>query len=375
MFKGGKKMSKITANIFSEFEKSLLKNMQELEIVKSQKEYVLKNINIPFRKWLYSGKTEVNKNKNPFAILNEDLTASALVVPKLHVNLNKMQNTFTSKYNLYEISKNNHPLVDDCTKLLKTLSKRIPCSKTNTLLGQTKSTLIEDMFFEDAEYLDYITNLCNSIGLTERHTKKTSRYDSIKISEAGKDFLKLGKADKFAILQSAAISMASNNLKAALASKAEMLATLLDRNGEPIKGKVKLDFFSEARLGALLSTKTTNLEDYYEEMFEALGVNRKKYVDYFNSKASEVGTYENALEDEKLFLSIYIMDIQNMFDTYFVVPFSYYFMSFVPTYSTTFNCQSTIMEMLLAKENKRMCEHLSYSVPVSLTATSIANLN
>ena len=30
-------MSKITANIFSEFEKSLLKNMQELEIMKSQK--------------------------------------------------------------------------------------------------------------------------------------------------------------------------------------------------------------------------------------------------------------------------------------------------------------------------------------------------
>jgi hypothetical protein len=32
------------------------------------------------------------------------------------------------------------------------------------------------------------------------------------------------------------------------------------------------------------------------------------------------------------------------------------------------------MEMLLAKENKRMCEHLSYSMPVALTATSIANI-
>ena len=368
-------MSKVTANIFSEFEKSLLKNMQELEIMKSQKEYVLKNINIPFRKWLYSGTTEVNKNKNPFAILNDDLNATALVVPKLHVNLNKMQNTFTSKYNLYEISKNNHPLVDDCTKLLKTLSKRIPCSKTNTLLGQTKSTLVEDMFFEDAEYLDYITNLCNSIGLTERHAKKTSRYDSIKISEAGKDFLKLNKADKFAVLQNAAVNMASCELKNALASKAEMLATLLERNGEPIKEKVKLDFFSAARLSKLLETKTTDLEAYYDEVFGALGIDRKKYVDYFNSKAGEVGTYENALEDDKLFLSIYVMDIQNMFDTYFVVPFSYYFMSFVPTYSTKFNCQSTIMEMLLAKENKRMCEYLSYSVPVELTATSIANLN
>ena len=57
-------------------------------------------------------------------------------------------------------------------KVLKTLSKKIPCSKTNTLLGQTKATLMEDMFFEDGEYLDYITNLCNCIGLTERHTKK-----------------------------------------------------------------------------------------------------------------------------------------------------------------------------------------------------------
>jgi len=235
--------------------------------------------------------------------------------------------------------------------------------------------LIEDMFFEDAEYLDYITNLCNSIGLTERHTKKTSRYDSIKISDAGKEFLKLNKADKFAVLQAAAINMASNDLKSALASKAEMLATLLERNGEPVKEKVKLDFFSEARLAKLLEIKTTDLEAYYDEVFNALGVDRKKYVEYFNSKAGEVGTYENALEDEKLFLSIYIMDIQNMFDTYFVVPFSYYFMSFVPTYSTAFNCQSTIMEMLLAKENKRMCEHLSYSVPVTLTATSIANLN
>jgi hypothetical protein len=368
-------MSKITANIFSEFEKSLLKNMQELEIMKSQKEYVLKNINIPFRKWLYSGATENNKGKNPFAILNEDLNANALVVPKLHVNLNKMQNTFTSKYNLYEISKNNHPLVDDCTKLLKTLSKRIPCSKTNTLLGQTKATLLEDMFFEDAEYLDYITNLCNSIGLTERHNKKTSRYDSIKISEAGKEFLKLNKADKFAVLQTAAINMASNDLKNALAAKAEMLGVLLARNGEKTKSNIKLDFFSPERLKKLLATKNTNLEEYYDEVFNGLGINRKKYVDYFNKNADKVGSYENALEDEKLFLSIYIMDIQNMFDTYFVVPFSYYFMSFVPTYSANFNCQSTIMEMLLAKENKRMCEHLSYSVPIALTATSIANIN
>ena len=368
-------MSKVTANIFSEFEKSLLRNMQELEIMKSQKEYVLKNINIPFRKWLYSGATETNKAKNPFSILNDDLGAEALVVPKLHINLNKLQNTFTSKYNLYEISKKNHPIVDDCTKLLKTLSKRIPCSKTNTLLGQTKSTLTDEMFFEDGEYLDYITNLCNSIGLTERHEKKTSRYDSIKISETGKDFLKLSKADKFTVLQTAAITLASVELKTALASKAEMLATLLVRTGETVKEKVKLDFFSEGRLSRLLTTKTTNLEEYYDEVFNGLGVDRKKYVDYFNSKASEVGTYENALEDEKLFLSIYIMDIQNMFDTYFVVPFSYYFMSFVPTYSANFNCQSTIMEMLLAKENKRMCEHLSYSVPVTLTATSMANIN
>lgn len=368
-------MSKITANIFSEFEKSLLKNMQELEIMKNQKEYVLKNINVPFRKWLYSGTTETCKNQRPFSVLNEDLNSEMLVVPKLHVNLNKLQNTFTSKYNLYEISKKNHPIVDDCTKLLKALSKRIPCSKTNTLLGQTKATLSDDMFFEDSEYLDYITNLCNSIGLTERHTKKTSRYDSIKISETGKEFLKLSKADKFAVLQKAAINLSSYELKSALMSKAEMLATLLERNGEPIKASVKLDFFSPERLSKILSTKNINLEDYYDEVFSGLGINRKKYVDYFNSKSAEVGTFENALEDEKLFLSIYIMDIQNMFDTYFVVPFGYYFMSFVPTYSAAFNCQSTIMEMLLAKENKRMCEHLSYSVPVSLTATSIANIN
>lgn len=368
-------MSKITANIFSEFEKSLLKNMQELEILKPQKEYVLKNINIPFRKWLYSGTTETYKNKNPFWVLNEDVNSESLVVPKLHVNLNKMQNTFTSKYNLYEISKKNHPIVDDCTKLLKTLSKRIPCSKTNTLLGQTKTTLSEDMFFEDAEYIDYITTLCNSIGLTERHEKKTSRYDSIKISETGKEFLKLNKTDKFTVLQTAAVNLAAYQLKSALMTKAEMLATLLERNGEKIKKSVKLDFFSENRLASLLNTTTTNLEEYYDEVFDSLGINRKKYVDYFNSKSAEIDSLENAMDDEKLFLAIYVMDIQNMFDTYFVVPFSYYFMSFVPTYSATFNCQSTIMEMLLAKENKRMCEHLSYSVPVTLTATSIASMN
>jgi len=372
--RGKKKMSKITANIFSEFEKSLLKNMQELEIVKQQKEYVLKNINIPFRKWLYSGTTEAYKNRNPFSVLNEDITAESLVVPKLHINLNRLQNTFTSKYNLYEISKKNHPIVDDCTKLLKTLSKKIPCSKTNTLLGQTKATLTDEMFFEDAEYLDYITNLCNSIGLTERHTKKTSRYDSIKISETGKEFLKLTKADKFAVLQTAAVNLASYELKSALAAKAEMLATLLERNGETTKASVKLDFFSEERLSKMLAGKTTDLEAYYDEVFEALGINRKKYVDYFNAQSAKIENLETAMEDDKLFLSIYVMDIQNMFDTYFVVPFSYYFMSFVPTYSATFNCQSTIMEMLLAKENKRMCEHLSYSVPVSLTATSIANI-
>ena len=39
-------MSKTTATLFTEFEKDLLKNMQELEISKPQKEYVLKNINI-----------------------------------------------------------------------------------------------------------------------------------------------------------------------------------------------------------------------------------------------------------------------------------------------------------------------------------------
>ena len=116
-----------------------------------------------------------------------------------------------------------------------------------------------------------------------------------------------------------------------------------------------------------------NLESYYDEIFNCIGIDRMKYVNYFNSQATKLSSLEDAYEDDKLFLAIYIMDIQNMFDTHFVTPFSYYFMSFVPTYSATFNCQSTIMEMLLAKENKRMCEHLSYSVPVSLTATTINN--
>lgn len=365
-------MSKTTATLFTEFEKDLLKNMQELEILKPQKEYVLKNINIPFRKWLYSGKTEVSKNTAPFEVLNSNYNNGTVVFPKLHINLNKTQNTFVSKYNLYEISSKNHPMVDDSIKLLKTLSKKIPCSKTNTLLGQTKATLTDEMFFEDATYLDYLTNLMSTLNLIERHTKKTSRYDSIKISDAGKDYLTLSKEDKFTSLKKAAISLASYQLKSELIKKADMLATLLERNGEKANETVKLDFFSEARLTSLLHEKNTDLEAYYDEIFNCMGINRKKYVDYFNSKAGQVNSMEEAFEDEKLFLAIYIMDIQNMFDTYFVSPFSYYFMSFIPKYSDTFNYQSTIMEMLLAKENKRMCEHLTYSVPVALTTTAIA---
>jgi len=366
-------MSKTTATLFTEFEKDLLKNMQELEILKPQKEYVLKNINIPFRKWLYSGKTEVSKNTAPFEVLNSNYNNGTVVFPKLHINLNKTQNTFVSKYNLYEISAKNHPMVDDSTKLLKTLSKKIPCSKDNTLLGQTKATLTDEMFFEDAAYLDYLTNLMLTLNLLERHTKKTSRYDSIKISETGKDYLSLSKEDKFVSLKKSAIAYASYKLKTELIKKADMLATLLDRNGEKANETVKLDFFSEERLTSLLAQETIDLEAYYDEIFNCMGVDRKKYVDYFNENASKVESMEAAYKDEKLFLAIYIMDIQNMFDTYFVSPFSYYFMSFIPKYSATFNCQSTIMEMLLAKENKRMCEHLSYSVPVALTTTPIAN--
>ena len=186
-------MSKITATLFTEFEKDLLKNMQELEIMKTQKEYILKNINIPFRKWLYSGKSESAKGCAPFEVLNSEVDTNSVLFPKLHINLNKMQNTFTSKYNLYEISSENHPMVDDSVKLLKTLSKRIPCSKNNTLLGQTKATLTDEMFFEDASYLDYLTNLMLTLNLIERHTKKTSKYDSIKISEKGKEYLSLSK--------------------------------------------------------------------------------------------------------------------------------------------------------------------------------------
>lgn len=365
-------MSKITATLFNEFEKDLLKNMQELKILKPQKEYILKNINIPFRKWLYSGTTEQSAKGVPFELLNTNKANESVVFPKLHVNLNKTQNTFTSKYNLYEISAKNHPIVDDCTLLLKTLSKKTPCSKTNTLLGQTKSTIIEEMFIEDAEYVDYVTNLALTLSLLERHTKKTSRYDSIKISEKGKEFLKLTKQEKLTLLKAAAISLASYQLKEALMNKADMLATLLERNGEAINTTVKLDFFSEAKLASLLESKDVDLEAYYDEIFTNFKIDRNKYVSYFNAKSAELDSLEDAFEDDKLFLSIYIMDIQNMFDTYFVTPFSYYFMSFVPKYSATFNYQSTIMEMLLAKENKRMCEHLSYSVPVALQTTSIA---
>lgn len=366
-------MSKITASLFNEFEKDLLKNMQDLKIAKPQKEYILKNINIPFRKWLYSGKTEQAKNEIPFKLINTDFSKESLVFPKLHINLNKSQNTFTSKYNLYEISVKNHPIVDDCTKLLKTLSKKVPCSKSNTLLGQTKATLTEEMFFEDPAYVDYITELLLNLDLIERHTKKTSRYDSIKISEKGKDFLKLPKTDKFGLLRVSAISFASCQLKEALMDKADMLATLLERNHETINTTVKLDFFSEERLASLLESADINLENYYDEVFNSFKIDRKKYVNYFNEKSSTISSLEDAFEDDKLFLAIYIMDIQNMFDTYFVTPFSYYFMSFIPQYSAEFNYQSTIMEMLLAKENKRMCEHLSYSVPVYLQTTSIAN--
>mgnify|MGYP003424294205 CR=1 FL=1 len=130
-------------NIFLDFETNLIQNMQSLNILKSNKEYILRNINTPFRKWLYSGKTESTKGCAPFEILNNEVNSSAVLFPKLHINLNKLQNTFTSKYNLYEISADNHPMVDDSIKLLKTLSKRIPCSKNNTLLGQTKSTLTD----------------------------------------------------------------------------------------------------------------------------------------------------------------------------------------------------------------------------------------
>ncbi|MBQ7668851.1 MAG: hypothetical protein IJS47_05950 [Clostridia bacterium] len=366
-------MSKTTATLFTEFEKDLLKNMQELEISKPQKEYVLKNINIPFSKWLYSDTTNSSK-ETPYATLNTNYNKGTVVFPKLHINLNKTQNTFVSKYNLYEITAKNHPMVDDSIKLLKNLSKKIPCSKNNTLLGQTKATLTEEMFFEDATYLDYLTNLMLTLNLIERHTKKTSRYDSIKISEAGKEYLTLSKEAKFAALKKAAISYASYQLKTALISKADMLATLIERTNEKANEKVSLDFFSEERLTSLLTAKTVNLEAYYDEIFSSMGIDRKKYVNYFNSKASKVNSMEAAFEDEKLFLAIYVMDIQNMFDTYFVNPFSYYFMTLVPTYSAQFNCQSTIMEMLLAKENKRMCEHLSYSVPIALTATPIANM-
>jgi len=364
-------MSKITATLFTEFEKDLLKNMQELEIMKSQKEYILKNINIPFRKWLYSGKTESAKGCAPFEILNNEVESSSVLFPKLHINLNKMQNTFTSKYNLYEISADNHPMVDDSIKLLKTLSKRIPCSKNNTLLGQTKATLTDEMFFEDASYLDYLTNLMLTLNLIERHTKKTSKYDSIKISEKGKEYLALSKTNKFKALRAAAISYASYQLKSELISKGGMLATLLERNKEKVSASITMDFFSEEKLNSLLSSKNVDLEAYYDEIFNCIGIDRMKYVNYFNSKATKLNSLEAAYEDDKLFLAIYIMDIQNMFDTHFVTPFSYYFMDFIPKYSAEFNCQSTIMEMLLEKDNKRMCEHLSYSVPVSLTSTEL----
>lgn len=366
-------MSKVTATLFNEFEKDLLKNMQDLKILKPQKEYILKNINVPFRKWLYSGTIENSESDVPFALINTSPSVNSLIFPKLHINVNKSQNTFTSKYNLYEISTSNHPITDDCCRLLKALSKRVPCSKTNTLLGQTKSTLTEEMFFEHAGYVDYITNLLSTLSLIERHTKKTSRYDSLKISEKGKDFLNLSKTDKFNYLRSAAISLASYQLKEALMSKADMLATLLERNNEEINTTVKLDFFSEETLTSLLESKDIDLESYYDEIFNSFKIDRKKYVDYFNTRSAEIDSLEDAFEDDKLFLAIYIMDIQNMFDTYFVTPFSYYFMLFVPKYSATFNYQSTIIEMLLAKENKRMCEHLSYSVPVSLQTTPIAN--
>lgn len=366
-------MSKITATLFTEFEKDLLKNMNELEIIKTQKEYILKNINIPFRKWLYSGKTETSKGCAPFELLNSESSSNSVLFPKLHINLNKLQNTYSSKYNLYEISTENHPIIDDSIKLLKTLSKRIPCSKNNTLLGQTKSTLTDEMFFEDATYLDYLTNLLLTLNLIERHTKKTSRYDSIKISEKGKEYLSLSKSDKFKALRSAAITYASYQLKSELINKGNMLAVLLERNGEKVSESIKLDFFSEDKLTSLLTAKNVNLETYYDEIFNCIGINRMKYVNYFNSQSSKLSSLEDAYEDDKLFLAIYIMDIQNMFDTYFVTPFSYYFMDFIPKYSAEFNYQSTIMEMLLEKDNKRMCEHLSYSVPVSLTSTQLNN--
>ena len=366
-------MSKITATLFTEFEKNLLKNMNELEIIKAQKEYILKNINIPFRKWLYSGKTESAKGCAPFELLNNESNTNSVLFPKLHINLNKLQNTYSSKYNLYEISTENHPIIDDSVKLLKTLSKRIPCSKNNTLLGQTKATLTDEMFFEDASYLDYLTNLMLTLNLIERHTKKTSKYDSIKISEKGKEYLSLSKSDKFKALRTAAIAYASYQLKSELINKGNMLAVLLERNGEKVSESIKLDFFSEERLSTLLSSKNVNLEAYYDEIFNCIGIDRMKYVNYFNSQSTKLSSLEDAYEDDKLFLAIYIMDIQNMFDTHFVTPFSYYFMDFIPKYSAEFNYQSTIMEMLLEKDNKRMCEHLSYSVPVSLTSTELNN--
>jgi hypothetical protein len=90
------------------------------------------------------------------------------------------------------------------------------------------------MFFEDASYLDYLTNLMLTLNLIERHTKKTSKYDSIKISEKGKEYLALSKSNKFKALRAAAISYASYQLKSELINKGGMLAPLLERNKEKL---------------------------------------------------------------------------------------------------------------------------------------------
>jgi len=362
-------------NIFLDFETNLIQNMQALNILKSNKEYILRNINTPFRKWLYSDSTNVKgKSMVPFSIINSSVNTKSgnVVFPKLHVSINKSRNTFSSKYNLYEINSNNHPLANDCTTLLKCLSKKVPLSKNNTLLGQTKTNIMEDLFFEDSNYLDYITSLLFSLNLIEKYTKK-ARYDSVKITDAGKEFIKYTSAKKMTLLRQAGITVASNTLRQKLAENGEMIATLLQMNNVNLENtSISLDFFSEEKLESMLSTtKTIDLESYYTGIFKAFGLDRAEYVKYFAEKAPAVENLENAYEDNKLFLAIYMFDIENMFDDHFVVPFSYYFMSLAPKYQASFNCESTIIEMLLAQQNKRMCETLNYNVPVSISPTGL----
>lgn len=311
--------------------KSIIKAVEEFEdrfievysrLDKKHKKIVLDNIQLMFKKWYYSALIE-DTYITPANIINsqveEEFGRDIMVFPSI---VSEYKNRKLSGFfnRIAELSKYEHPVVNDLVLLVEHFTPDAGIDEDNMLIKEEKEKFEEEFLFHTDHYVDYLTNVAWKLGLLKKLPSiGTSRGQ---VSQSAEKFLELDNETKLNRIITASINIASDLLSQAF----------------PFDWKP----FSVKNIESYLK-RSWVVEDIFDKAFGPM----KADFDRINKKLEN--GFEPDNEDEMMMAAMQY-SMGTLFDSFFLTPFGYYLQLIQPLYTFSYEMENEIRDVMEASK-------------------------